>query len=77
MRTEKVKKSMTYIVILYVAISLSNDLFDFLAKFPLNVWFVRIICILFAGMVGGILGIVFLPNMKSKKNEDKKEGDVA
>lgn len=67
----KARKAVTYIVILYVSISVANQALDFFQRFPVNIWINRLICIAIAALVGGVLGDCLLT-----KNTDKKFDNV-
>lgn len=60
----KTREIVSYLVIIYVSISVANHALTLLHKYDVNVWINRIVCVAVAALVGGVLGYFLFP----KKN---------
>ena len=62
----KTREIVSYLVIIYVSVSVANHALTLLRKYDVNVWINRIICVAVAALVGGVLGYFLFPK-KSRR----------
>ncbi|MGG5343208.1 hypothetical protein [Enterococcus sp. AZ192] len=63
----RAREVISYLVIIYLSISVGNRVLAFFQKFPTNIWIDRIICIIITAIIGGLLGCLLLPKNKIKQ----------